>query len=547
MKSIAIYSRLLSVSALAVLLMFSVPAGAEPTTVEHLSQPDAAKPLEQPDLLSRMSKVFVKRFTFSGNTVFSSGDLGKLASSYENRELVVEELEQLRQELSLYYVNKGYLNSGVLIPDQNVVAGVIILTVIEGTLTRIEVEGLKHFRKEYITSRLENAAERPVNIGKLQEALQLLQQDARIKRIHAEMNPGAALGEGVLKVAVEEESPYLVALSSNNDASPSTGSYRGELNLAHRNLLGRGDTLAAGFGMTEGARDYHASYLLPLNSHDTTLELYYRKGDNRVTESLFRGLDIKSESDSYGLRVRQPISKTFSKEFTLSLAAEARASQTSLLNRGFSFSEGAEEGRSRESVLRFSQEWLQRTPSTVFAVHSTLSVGLALLGATVHGDSDTDGRFFSWLGQMVFIQKLGGLNSQLFFRGDVQLAHDGLLALEKFSVGGVNSVRGYRKDLLVRDNGVNGSVEIRVPALTGEQGFGELMIVPFIDFGGAWNNKKEAPETETIYSAGVGVRWELPRKLNLDLFYGYGLKALKDGGNDLQDRGIHFQLSWRVM
>jgi hemolysin activation/secretion protein len=213
------------------------------------------------------------------------------------------------------------------------------------------------------------------------------------------------------------------------------------LNLAHQNLFGLGDILAAGFGITEGAKDYNASYLLPLNSRDTSLEIYFRKGDSTVTESQFSGLDIKSESDSYGLKLKQPLYKTFSKEFSLSLAAEARQSKTSLLGRGFSFSAGAVDGESKESVLRFSQEWLDRTPTTVFAAHSTLSLGISALGATVH-DSEGDGRFFSWLGQVLLIRKLGESNSQLVLRTDVQLANDSLLSLEKFSLGGMNSVRG---------------------------------------------------------------------------------------------------------
>ncbi len=538
--------RLIVLMPILALFALSAPVGAQPTTLEHLSPPESVKPHDRSDMLSLRSKIHVKKFKFTGNTVFSADELGKLAAPYENREIVFEELEKLRQELSLQYANKGYLNSGVIIPDQKVVDGTITLTVIEGTLTKIDVEGLKYFRKGYITSRLENAAERPVNIVRLQEALQLLQQDSRIKRINAEFNPGTALGEGTLKIAIEEETPYLVSLAFSNNAPPSTGSYRGEVNLAHQNLLGFGDILAAGFGITEGAKDYNASYLLPLNSRDTTLEFYYRKGDSTVTESLFKGLDIKSESDSYGVRLKQPLYKTTSNELALSLAAETRRSETSLLGRGFSFSAGADEGKSRESVLRFSQEWLNRTPSVVFAAHSTFSLGVDALGATVH-DSEADGRFFSWLGQILLIKKLGETNTQLFFRTDVQLANDSLLSLEKFSVGGMNSVRGYRKDLLVRENGLNSSAEIRIPVVISEKGFGVIQIVPFFDFGWAWNNKTETPEPKSIYSTGLGIKWELLKKMNLDVFYGYGLKSIKDKGNDLQDQGVHFQLTWRVI
>ena len=527
-------------------LFLSAPVWAQPVTIEQLSPSDTVKPPAQSENLSLMSKVHVKKFEFTGNTVFSSAELGKLASPYENREITFEEMERLRQELSLLYVNKGYLNSGVLIPDQKVANGTITLSVIEGSLNKIEIEGLKHFRKEYISSRLAKAAETPVNVDKLQEALQLLQQDSRIKRINAELKPGAALGEGVLNVTIEETSPYLVSLAFNNNAPPSTGSYRGELNLAHQNLFGIGDILAVNVGLTEGANDLNASYFVPLNSRDTSLELYYRIDDSLVIETQFDGLDIKSKSDTYGMRLRQPLYKTFSKEFAVSLAGEVRQSKTSLLGREFSFSPGADDGKSKESVLRFSQEWLNRTQSTVLALHSTFSVGINAFGATLHG-AEADGRFFSWLGQTLLIQRVGESPAQFVFRTDMQLANDSLLSIEKFSLGGMNSVRGYRKDLLVRDNGLNSSVEFRIPALLYGKGIETLQVVPFFDFGWAWNNKTDTPEPKTIYSTGLGLKWKPVQQVNLDLFYGYGLKMLSNKGNDLQDQGLHFQLTWQVM
>jgi hemolysin activation/secretion protein len=285
---------------------------------------------------------------------------------------------------------------------------------------------------------------------------------------------------------------------------------------------------------------------LPLNSRDTSIEGYYRTGDSTVTESLFKGLDIKSESDTYGLRLRQPLYKALAGEFALSLAAEVRQSRSSLLGKDFSFSPSDDEGMSKESVLRFSQEWLYRSQSTVFAAHSTFSLGISALGATVH-EADADGRFFSWLGQMLLIKKLGESTSQFVFRTDTQLANDSLLSLEKLSLGGMNSVRGYRKDLLVRDNGINSSAEFRVPVIENAKFVGNLQVVPFVDFGWGWNSKTETPDPNTIYSTGLGLKWEPLKKVNLDVFYGYGLKKIPDKGNDLQDQGVHFQLTWQAI
>ncbi|BBD63754.1 surface antigen D15 domain-containing protein [Nostoc commune NIES-4072] len=58
-------------------------------------------------------------------------------------------------------------------------------------------------------------------------------------------------------------------------------------------------------------------------------------------------------------------------EFALSLAFDFRRSQTFILNDiPFSFTKGTEDGRSRVTAIRFSQDWLQRNANSVLAARS---------------------------------------------------------------------------------------------------------------------------------------------------------------------------------
>ena len=56
----------------------------------------------------------------------------KVTAPYKNRTLATEDLERLRLALTLLYINKGYLTSGAIIPDQDVQAGVVAVHIIEG-------------------------------------------------------------------------------------------------------------------------------------------------------------------------------------------------------------------------------------------------------------------------------------------------------------------------------------------------------------------------------------------------------------------------------
>ena len=119
--------------------------------------------------------------------------------------------------------------------------------------------------------------------------------------------------------------------------------------------------------------------------------------------------------------------------------------------------------------------------------------------------------------------------------------------MEKFSVGGMYSVRGYRENQLVRDNAVVSSLELRIPIIYNKQREAIVQFAPFIDSGWSWNTKEETPPPTNIYSLGAGIRWAIAKKANFVLYYGHGLRKVENPDHDLQDVSIHFQLSWQVL
>jgi hemolysin activation/secretion protein len=75
-----------------------------------------------------------------------------------------------------------------------------------------------------------------------------------------------------------------------------------------------------------------------------------------------------------------------------------------------------------------------------------------VFGATDNPGSIPDGNFFSWLSQ---VQRLHFLNRDnlLINQLDFQLTPDALLPSEQFVIGGGQSVRGYRQNVLGGDSG----------------------------------------------------------------------------------------------
>lgn len=498
--------------------------------------------------LSEKIEVFVKKYKLSGNTVFTNDELSKITNEYKGRMITSEELQEIRRKLTLYYVNKGYINSGTIIPDQKVESGVLHIRIIEGKLTNIEIKDNKWLRPEYITKRISSDTQAILNVNQLRERLQLLQQNPLILRFHAQLSPGIRPGESVLTLQVKEDNPAQIGLTFANDRSPSIGAERLTGYAAHRSVTGWGDTLAAQYSVTDGASDWGVSYSCPLNAHDTMLSLKLEKNESLVVEEPFDSLDIESELKTYSISLTHPFYKTPQRQFSMELTLEQRHSETFLLGVPFSFSPGAVNGESDVTVLRFTQEWLSRSLNQVLTAHSTFSLGINALNAS--SGPEPDGQYLAWLGQFQWARRFDKRGDQIIFRTDLQLAKDSLLSMERIAIGGMSTVRGYRENQLVRDNALVASLEFRIPmfslsipGISQSAEDGLMYLVPFGNFGKGWNTDEPTPKPDTISSVGIGTRWDLSPKIHAEIYWGFPLRDFDNAYEDLQDDGIHFRLS----
>ncbi|KJR41676.1 polypeptide-transport-associated domain-containing protein [Candidatus Magnetoovum chiemensis] len=502
------------------------------------------KPQEDKGAAAIINRIYVRDYVFIGNRAFTREELLELTAEYKNREVSYEELENLRQKITKFYVEKGYVNSGAIIPDQKLTDSVVTFQIVEGTLSKIEIRGNKKLKDSYYTKRLTRSAGPPLNVYEIQKGLQLLQQNPLVKRVNASLNPGIKQGESTLEVEVDENKAFKYWLTVSNDYSPTIGGYGASANIAHNNLTGHADILNVKIGATNefGLVDYNASYDLPINSRDTTISLKARKNETTVLEAPFEDLDIESRSDTFGLGLTHPIIKTPNTDLKLGLTGELRKSETFLLGRRFSFSEGTEDGQSKITVLRLSQEWTRKTQRQVFAAMSTFSFGINAIDATIN-ESGPDGRFSDWLGQFQYVRRLRENNTQLIFKAYCQLTMEPLLPLEQFSIGGVSTVRGYRLNEIVRDNGAVASLELRLPVYSYANAKGLIVLAPFIDYGTGWNTDRDTPEPKNISSAGLGLRWDIYTNINLQVYAGIPFRNIEHSEETLQDSGIHFNFT----
>ena len=498
--------------------------------------------------------VFTEEIRVLGSTVFTAEELAGVTNPYLNREITSEDIESLRVALTLLYVKHGYSTSGALVPDQAIVDGVLTIQIVEGKLSQINVEGNYWFRTSYFTSRLRLDAGPPVKVNSLQQRLQRFQTDRRIERINAELKPGERRGESLLNVRVAERRPIKAWLEYNNFTSPGVGSNQVFGTIADENLLGFGDMLRVRYGQSFGTDtnahgsginpNLNVNYLIPITPYDTTFGFDYRKLDFSTIQSSFKPLDITGKLQSFGFTLRQPVLRSPSQELALALTGQSQSFETTLLGNPFEFQSGSTNGISQVSVLRFSQEYVNRAPNQVISALSRMSFGLPILGATINSASqEATGEFFSWLGQTQLVRRVSPANIQLLARADLQVSNKHLFVIEQMAVGGRYSVRGYREFTMLRDNVFLGSLEARIPVYTSAVGKELLYLVPFFDYGRGWNTTVTTPSPEWLASLGVGAIWHFWEGSRFEVYWGQRLNPPAQAHHtNLQDYGVHLQL-----
>ncbi len=485
-------------------------------------------------------KFFVKEIQVKGYSVLEE-EIIKLKQPLENKNITFEQLLQLRSQITKLYVDNGYITSGAFIPNnQDVASGIVQIQVIEGELEEIIISGLERLSPNYVRSRIGRLADKPLNQKRLEQALQLLQLDPVIERVNAELIAGKTPGSNILQVKITEAPGFHAGITFANNQSSSVGSEQGSAFIAHDNFLGFGDKFSAEYALTEGLDIYNSSYSFPINALDGTIGIRYSTSGSRIIDSKFRDLNIRSEGETLAFNVRQPLIYTPNNEFALGLALDLRQSQTFILNDiPFSFTAGPEDGKSKVTVIRFSQDWLQRNTNSVLAARSQFSFGIDAFNATINNTA-TDGRFFSWVGQFQWVQRLSP-RILILSKINTQLTPDSLLSLEKISIGGVDTVRGYHQNQIVADNAVVGGVEVRIPVTSN---LNSLQLIPFLDIGTAWNNGGISADFQTLASLGLGVNWQPFSSLVLRINYGIPFIGTS-GGNSLLDNSFNFSVRYQ--
>ena len=525
------------------------PEPIEPETLppleEILPELEETTPEDAPNVIEDIpNTVFIEKFEIIGSTVFSPEELAVVLEPYSMRRISFTELLAAQQAIDRLYLENGYITSGTFIPPQKLQDGIVVIEVLEGTVEEIKIGGLDRLNSGYVRSRLEVATKAPLNRYKLLNALQLLQLDPLIETLAAELTAGTKPGSSILEINLQEAEPFDLTLSFDNYRVPSVGTNRRQVQLTHRNLFGFGDRFNVSYVNTDGSNALNnLSYTIPINADNGTLNFRFSYSDSKITESPSDAFNIESENSNYEFTYRQPLLQKPTEDLAIGISFFRSDSALTLDGEPVKSRGSEPNGETHISALRFFQEYSTRDAKQVFALRSEFSLGIDIFDATTTMTSGdlADSTFFAWRGQTQYLRLLSP-DITLLLRADLQVANDPLVPIEQFSVGGVFSVRGYRQNILLGNNGLFNSAEIRATIVRIPQWETSLQLTSFVDFGKIWSADNIVLKKNNLVSVGVGLRLQVNDRFAARLDWGIPLVDLEISENTLQENGVYFSL-----
>ncbi len=491
----------------------------------------------------------IKQIKVVGSSILTSTEIESLTAPLQNRSITFSQLQEVADKISAIYQDRNYITSRAVLAPQDIKDGIVTIQVREGSLERVDVKRAGNvsgrLNDEYIRDRILQSASVPLSFAKLEDALQLLRADPLIGDIRANLTTGSQENQSILQITFSEAQSFSIRPFFDNYGNSSTGIYRVGVNFQELNSTGNGDPILFGYTRSGSADVYQLNYTYPIDSRGGTIGLSFAAGQNPIVEPPFDSLNIKTDSQTYELAYRQPLMRSPREEFALGASIAIENSNAYFNNRSFNFQNFKfDDGQSQSRVLRLTQDYLSRDPRGAWALRSTFNLGLGILGATIRNDGSPDGRFFYWIGQVLRVEQLGADKDTLaFFRLNLQLSGNQLLSLNRFSIGGAQSIRGYRQNQLSGDNGIQASAELQFPVIRDREGISLVKLLPFIEAGTIWNSSGINSSPQSLLGIGMGATYQPIPKLLLRLDYGIPLVKVSNSGNNLQDSGLYFSVN----
>lgn len=437
----------------------------------------------------------------------------------------------------------------VEVPDQNVTTGALRLGVIIRHYNQLDFRGNRWFSTKLLEKKLGIKPGDEVKLSALVEAVAWANSNP-FRHVEVLVNNlPAATGKSDLIVGVQEQRPYRLAASYDDSGSSILGRNHYTASVQLGNLWGRDHLASYQFVTTDALHLYQAhsiDYRMPLGWRHF---LQFSASYVEVKPSLVGGLLLQT-------------GKTILSNLRYTIPLHESSDNPSELYGGIDFKQ-----TNNSLEFAYQDQYFNAFSSTIDTFQATIGASHVrhdkhgawlLAGALVASPGGVDSRNTTRTFQSgrkgasaryvygtLAVQRLQNFDSgwSLFSRLNGQYSSSILIPNERFSIGGVNTIRGFNPNVFDGDGGYVVSTELQTPASRQPLAFRlkrnptlETRLLAFYDFGQVFYHSRQPRvngvgqqigwDTDflrPLASTGIGLRMNAGTNFSMSLDYGWAV------------------------
>lgn len=478
------------------------PGNPEPSTPPRAA-PKLPAPAAAPAALAARGASFtLNRVRFVGATVFSDAELQALAAPQIGTAVTLADLEALAQRITERYRAAGYALAQAVVPAQEVSAGAVEISVLEGRLAQIRTEvdaaaPIGEAQVRAIAGRI--ALGQPLRERELSRTILLL-SDLPGVRAEASLEAGEEAGSTDLIIGAMPDARLDLSVDADNHGSKSTSEYRIGVQGRWNSPLRIGDNLDLRLQLgSGGALSFgRIGYERPLGSDGLRTGLAFSSVEYALGGE-FAGLDATGSARVLDLSLTYPLIRSRAQNLFAKALVQRKLLEDSLTASHKRMS-GASFALNYEASDTFFGGGYNAAGITV------LFGDLRLDAASRAGDlRETEGGFAHVNYNLSRLNAIGP-QTTVFVGLAGQVAGRNLDSVEKVSLGGPRGVRAYAPSEISADEGHILNAELRFSVTP------ELSLQGFYDWGMARRNHSpddafDLDNRIALRGYGLGVFW----------------------------------------
>jgi len=479
-----------------------------------------------------------------GNTMLPREVLERTIYPFLGPKKTITAVENARNALEDVYRKQGYQTVVVDIPEQNIEKGIVYLQVVEGKVSRLRVKDSRYFSLGNIKAAVPELAEGKVpNFPVMQKQLAELGSQNPDRKITPVLRAGENPGTLEVDLKVKDELPLHGRVELNGRNTSSTSLTRLVTTMHYDNLWQKMHSASLMYmvspELSNQVEIWSGSYSLPIPDTNAKLS-FYTVSSSSDTPSLGAagGNGIIGNGATYGMRLTKPIQGFENYSHSLTTGLDFKDfKQIATTTKPVSYLPFMLQ---YNSFLKNENSLASFNVGVNFALRGMINDAAQFSNINVHAQPNystlTTGFTFNhnlpW--KMEFASRFSG-----------QVSDSPLINYEQFSLGGMQSVRGYFESQALVDDGFRGSLELKSPNWIPKNAdyVNKLQGLVFLDGGRGWIQKSIAgtPANFGLASTGVGMRFQMWKFLSGVVDVGFpliDLTVVKAG-----DPKVHFNVA----